>query len=308
MGLAYGLFALLGLLVAGIGFNVGHDALHGAYSSRSWVNELMGHSFTIMGANPYVWKSTHNVVHHSFTNIVEADGDLHPVKWLRFTKGLPQHPYHRFQHLYAPVLYCMTALVWVFRKDFDYIKRRRHLLYEKPPVPRKVYRELIVGKALYYLAFIGLPLLLMPMTCWQVLLGFCLMQAVAGFTLAVVFQLGHLVEGTEFHQLNSLSSGASSQLESWSVHQLKSSAIFAMRHRWNEWIYGGLNYQIEHHLFPRICHVHYRHLAPIVQKTAAEFHLPYVAYSSFGSAFASHLRYLKATGRSDDRQGVAEAA
>jgi linoleoyl-CoA desaturase len=287
------LVLILGFLTAGIGFNIGHDALHGSYSRHQWVNTLMGHTFTIMGAGVFNWKTMHNIVHHSYTNIAEADGDLHPMPWLRFSKDLPRFKRHRFQHWYAPILYCFTSVVWVFMKDYVHLRKPKHMIFQKPPTPRKEFIKLYLGKAAYYCAFLITPLVVMPMAWWQILIGFFLMHFVAGFCLAITFQLGHLVESTNF---SSLSAGADT-FETWSVHQLRSSANFSMKQPWASWVFGGLNYQIEHHLFPKICHVHYKRLSPIVQRTALEFDLPYNGYDTFSSAVRSHFRYLKALGR-----------
>ncbi len=286
---------LLGAFTAGIGFNISHDALHGAYSEHRWLNNLLGHTFTLIGASPYTWNIIHNIVHHSYTNIPGADGDLYSVKALRFfkTDGTPA-PYHRFQHWYAPALYALTSLVWVFSKDFVHIKRKHHYLFEKSPVPKKVLIFLYASKALYYFLFLGLPLLVSAFAWWQVLLGFLAMHFVAGFLLAMTFQLGHLVEGTSFPELTP----SVPMQNAWSAHQISASANFAVTSWWASWLFGGLNLQIEHHLFPKICHVHYRHLSPIVRRTAQEFDLPYHDFGSSLAAIHSHLRYLKYCGRS----------
>lgn len=282
----------LGFLVAGIGFNVSHDAIHGAYSDKKWVNSIMGHTFSLMGANVFNWKIAHNIIHHSYTNIPEADGDLHSVKWLKFFKEKQGMGMHRYQNWYALALYSLTSLVWVFSKDYVHISRKKHLLYEKTPPPLKEYLWLFSSKAAYYFAFIFLPMIVMPGPWWYVIIGFIAMHLVAGFTLAVTFQLGHLVEGTGFHSLKDNLTVP----ENWNVHQLRSSANFATDKIWPTWVFGGLNFQIEHHLFPKICHVHYKNLAPIVEKTAEEYGLPYNNYDTFLSALRSHLRYLKTTG------------
>jgi len=287
------LVILMGLLTSGIGFNIGHDAIHGAYSKWPWLNQVLGHTFSMMGASVFTWKTMHNIVHHSYTNIPGADGDLDPVRWLKFAETGGKRTYHRFQYLYALPLYSLTSLVWVFVKDFKYIGRKTHLAYEKPLTPRSEYFKLYAAKTAYYIAFIALPLILMPFAWWQILCGFIIMHLVAGFTLALTFQLGHLVEGTEFSDLTE--SGLVK--EKWCELQLKGSANFSPRSFWASWMFGGLNYQIEHHLFPKVCHVHYRYLAPIVKETAQEFNLPYTQYPTFLSALRSHLSYLKMTGR-----------
>ena len=289
-------WALLGFFAAGIGFNVGHDSIHGAYSKNRRLNRLLGHSFSLIGAHVYNWRILHNVIHHSYTNIAGADGDLHPVPFLRFypsKEGLK--PYHRFQHLYALPLYALTSLMWTLKKDFDHIFRKEHLMYEKPALPKGEFGELVAVKSLHYLLFFVLPIFVTGYAWWQVLAGFVLMHAVTGLKLALTFQLGHIVEGPDVHHLNP---GANS-MESWHRVQLKGTANFAPDDKVVNWLTGGLNYQIEHHLFPQTCHVHYPALAKIVKATAKKHGLPYHVYPTMRSALASHFRVIKAAGRGE---------
>lgn len=286
------LWMSLGALTAGIGFNIGHDANHGAYSAKGFVNDIMGASFLLLGADTHCWKVLHNTIHHSYTNIYEADGDLHPVSFLRFDRNGPLKYYHRFQHLYAPFLYALTSLVWVFRKDYQQIFRKKHLIFEIPEATNRQILNLILCKIVYYCAFLILPIFAFDLAWWQVLIGFLCMHFVAGFCLAIVFQLGHLVEGPIFPEL----SPDHSVNGSWWSHQLCTASNFSTQSRVAEWLFGGLNLQIEHHLFPKVCHVHYRYLSPIVRQTAQEFNLPYHERPHFFSALKSHIRVLKKLG------------
>lgn len=292
-GAMFGLIVAMGFLIAGIGFNVGHDAIHGACSSRTGVNHLFGYAFTLMGADVAVWRNLHNSIHHNYTNIPEADGDLHPVKWLRFYPHTDAAWYHKFQHVYAFALYTLTTFVWVFQKDYVHTNKEQHLIHKRGPASRRDWVELFVGKTLYYIAFLVVPMIVLPLAWWQVFIGFTAMHLVAGLSLALVFQLGHLVEGTSFPNIS-----ASGKTQApWLEHQLLTSANFATRNPLASFMLGGLNFQIEHHLFPGVCHVHYPQLAPIVKQTAKEHGLPYVEYPSFTAALRSHARYLYAMGR-----------
>ncbi|MDB5038578.1 MAG: fatty acid desaturase [Bacteriovoracaceae bacterium] len=287
-----GLCFFLGLLTTGIGFNIGHDAIHGAYSEKPLWNKILGYSFVLLGADVHNWKVLHNIIHHSYTNIPEADGDLHPVPFLRFSPGTPKKKMHKYQHYYALFLYGLTSLMWVFKKDYVHIRKKQHLIYKKRPATSHQYRELVFFKVAYYFAFLILPLAVLPFAWWQILLGFFVMHLAAGFTLAIVFQLGHIVEGPEFPSIP-----ADRLLKDiWLTHQLRTASNFATNSRVGDWLYGGLNFQIEHHLFPGICHVHYRAIAPIVRATAVEFDLPYYEQKTFFSAVKSHLRLLKSLG------------
>jgi linoleoyl-CoA desaturase len=288
-----GLWALMGYFKVGIGFNIGHDALHGAYSANPTVNWLMGHSFSLLGAHGYTWKILHNRIHHSYTNIVGADGDLHGISWLRFFKSdVGLKPYHRFQYLYAPLLYSLTSLVWVFRKDFQHIGKRRHMIYDKPELPPFEMTKLWAVKVGYLATILGLPMLVGGYTFLQTIGGFVLMHLVTGLVLALVFQLGHIVEIATFRQLDK----DRAALPSWHRMQLEGSSNFCTNNPLVDWVCGGLNFQIEHHLFPHVCHVHYPALSKIVKATAEKHGLRYNNFPTLTSALASHFRTLKANG------------
>lgn len=289
------LWLLMGVFSAGIGFNVGHDALHGAYSSSRSLNRILGHSFTMIGAHADNWRTLHNVIHHSYTNIAGADGDLHPGAWFRFFQSTaPAKAMHRFQHLYAIPLYALTSLVWVFKKDFDHIHKTEHYIYKKPKAKKHAYKLLVATKAAYLFAFLVLPVWLGGYTVGQVILGFVAMHAIQGLFLAMVFQLGHLVEGPEIHLLEEHEAPFAAQLQ----HQLRSTANFAPRNLLVRFFTGGLNYQIEHHLFPQMCHVHYPAVSLIVKDAAQKHGLPYFEYPTMRAALRSHFRYLRAAGKS----------
>ncbi len=284
----------LGFLVAMIGFNVGHDALHGAMSSSSRVNKILGHSFTLLGANPYLWQIGHNTIHHTYTNIPGHDDDIDAAPVLmRMADDGPLHPWHRAQHFYGFALYALTTISWVLRKDYwkffqwqgsAHVPGGRH--------PRAELFNLFFYKALNYTVFLVLPTLLLPYSFWQVLGGWALMHAASGLTLALVFQLAHVVEGPAFP----LPDENLTIEDSWAVHQLRTTANFAVGSPLTAFLTGGLNQQVEHHLFPRICHAHYPALSAIIRETAAEYGLPYMTYPTFGTALASHYRTLRRFG------------
>lgn len=286
------IFALMGMFCAGIGFNVGHDALHDAYSKKTWVNDLMGHSYTLLGANVYNWKILHNKIHHTYTNVEGADGDLETVKFLRFYEGQEGYRfYHRFQFIYAPFFYALTSLVWVFKKDFDHIFKPQHMLYKKPELPKWEFARLVFCKLLYLMIFIGLPVLLSPLALGTVLLGFVLMHFVQGLCLAFTFQLGHLVEGPEVIEMPK-----SGKLPSWHVLQLQGTSNFGTLCPLSAWLFGGLNQQVEHHLFPKVSHVHYPALSKIVKRLAHKHGHPYHEHKTFFHALRSHFRLLRKLG------------
>lgn len=283
--LAVGACALLGLIVAGIGFNIAHDAVHGAYSSNRVVNRVLGAWFDVLGASSYNWSRAHNMVHHTFTNVPGTDHDLEPGPFLLLHQRPRPAFIYRFQHLFAFPLYAFTMIVWVFKKDFAQIADRS--MTGSGPSKRGAV-SMIFGKLLHFGVFVGLPMAVSPYAWWQVLVGYGVMLAVTGFTLAIVFQLAHVVEGTAFPlpaENNRLSNG-------WAAHQLRTTANFSQGSPWATFFLGGLNNQIEHHLLPGICHIHYAALAPLVRQVAREHGLPYLDSGKFTQALAAHVRTL----------------
>ena len=293
------MFALsitLGVFSALIGFNVCHDALHGSYSSVPFINHTLGGIFHLLGANTYNWKISHNVVHHTYTNIHEHDDDLVIVPGL--VSVCPQdrpNSFQRYQQYYAFALYGMAGLAWVFTKDYIRFFKEKVGGIDTSNHPRIEVFKLFFFKILYYLIVIALPLLLLPITWWQFLIGFVAMQMAKGFVLGLVFQLAHIVERLEFPEPD-----IDGQMEdNWASHQMRTTANFGITNRLTSFLCGGLNMQIEHHLFPKVCHTHYPALSKIVKKTAGEYGLPYYENTSFITALVSHFKVLKKFGKEE---------
>lgn len=288
-----GLFSatlIMGIGLAGIGLSVMHDANHGAYSSRSWINQLIGYSINFIGANALNWKIQHNVLHHSFTNIHDHDEDIRPRGILRLSPHTAWKRIHRFQFIYAWLLYGLMTIAWIFVNDFARIVRYyREGILKTQKV--NILREwaILIGSKLFYIAYIFVvPLLTTSLSWWWILIGILLMHYVAGFILAIIFQPAHVIEGTQYplpDENNSIETN-------WAIHQLMTTTNFGNKSRWFSWYAGGLNFQIEHHLFPTVCHVHYRHIARIVEQTVVEFGLPYRRCRTFAGALAGHARLL----------------
>lgn len=285
----------LGVFSAFIGFNVCHDALHGSYSSNSFINKTLGSIFHLLGANDYNWKISHNVVHHTFTNIHDHDDDLIVAPGL--VSVCPQDkpkPIQRFQHYYAFLLYGFASLAWVFAKDYVKFFQDRIGNFPTPKHPPIEHFKLFFFKLLYYILVIVLPLVLIDtITWWQFIIGFVVMQMAKGFVLGLVFQLAHIVEYLQFPEPDV----TGTMEDVWAAHQLRTTANFGINNFLTCFFCGGLNMQIEHHLFPKICHTHYRAISSIVKTTAHEYNLPYYENRSFTSALASHYRTLRRFGK-----------
>ncbi len=299
-GLVTNLWAMLalcmvmGLGIAGIGLSIMHDANHGGYSNKSWVNNLLGFSLNLVGGNAFNWKVQHNVLHHTYTNIHEVDEDISPRGILRMTPYGQWKFFHRFQHVYAWFFYGLLTLVWVVQKDFSRLMNyHRHGLVKKQKANIFIEWVILIASKLFYVFYIFvLPAVLLPLTWWQITVGFLVMHYVGGFILAIIFQPAHVIDGTEYP----MPDDEGKMENSWAVHQLLTTTNFANKNRLLNWYVGGLNFQVEHHLFPNICHVHYRKISPIVQRTAEEFGLPYKSQPTFIGALLGHAKLLKQLG------------
>lgn len=291
-----GCCAIMGVAMAGIGFSVSHDALHGAYSHNPRVNAAIGFTFDLLGASGYMWKITHNVIHHTYTNIHGIDEDLEVTPLLRLSPVAKHHPWQRFQHLYAPIAYSMSTINWVFVKDFDLFSRKNLGPYLDKKHPRAQYAVLVFSKLFSLTWMLALPLLLLPVAWWQVIIGFLTMHLIGGTILGVIFQLAHVVEQTQHPVPDSLGR----MPNGWLVHEMITTANFCVGNKLLTWYCGGLNHQIEHHLFPKTCSVHYPAISPIVRAVAEKHGVPYHLNPTFTGAFASHLKMLRRLGAAEE--------
>jgi len=281
---------IMGIGVAGIGLAVMHDANHGSYSRSSRVNKILGYSINLIGGHYFNWQVQHNTLHHTFTNIDGHDEDIDSRGFMRFSPHAPYKKMHRLQFIYAWFLYGLMTFSWVIKKDFKQLIR-----YEKKgflAMRKKKFRpelfKLIAWKLFYYTYMLVIPMLVLHVSWWQILIGFAIIHYTGGLILALVFQPAHVVEHLDFP----LPDNSGNMENDWAVHQLYTTSNFAPKSFLLTWYVGGLNFQVEHHLFPTICHIHYRKISAIVKQTAEEFNYPYHSYPTFVQAIASHTRML----------------
>jgi linoleoyl-CoA desaturase len=296
IGGVYGLFfsyILLGFAIAIGTMNIAHDALHGAYASNSFKNRLFGLMMDFSGGSSFYWRKEHTIDHHTFTNIAEHDGDLGVPFVLRLCPKAPRYWFHRFQHIYAPFLYSINFIKWIYYSDNRRIFNIIRLRNQAPGNPSDLEIFLmILFKFIHFSVFIALPILLLPVTWWVVVLGYLCFLATAGLTMTVIFQLAHIVEGVAFP----LPDEEGKMDNSFLKHQLATTSNFAVNSRIVNFLFGGLNFQVEHHIFPHVCHTHLKKISPIVRETAREFGLPYHENPTFFSAIRSHFRTLQRLG------------
>lgn len=279
---------LLGGLTAGIGFNIMHDGIHGSFSSHEWVNYLAGLSLNFLGANNFMWKTKHNIIHHTYTNIQGVDDDLEARPWLRLCETQRFYLIHRYQHWYFWAAYSLLYLFWVFFTDYQKYFRKK--VGDIPLKPMSWYDHLIFWgfKGIHAAIFIVIPIYHLGFMSWMI--GFLTFGLFTGLVLSIVFQLAHTVEETQFPQADVTTHLVEDE---WAIHQLKTTANFATNNRVISWLLGGLNFQVEHHLFPRISHVHYPAISRIIREACADFKVPYLEHPKMRLAIVSHISHLK---------------
>lgn len=288
-------WAIMGLGISGIGLSIMHDANHGAYSKNPRVNKAVGRIVNLVGGYAPTWKIQHNILHHSYTNVHGHDEDVSPaLAILRFSPSDKYMPIHRFQFIYAWFFYSLMTVMWITTKDFQQLFRYKKMDLTKTENKKfgPLLWELIGTKALYYVYVVVIPIIFIDMAWWATILLMLMMQMIAGFILAVVFQPAHVVPETKFP----IPDRDLTIENNWAIHQLETTSNFAPKSNILYWLIGGLNYQVEHHLFPNICHVHYKDLSKIVKATAKEFGVPYHSEPTFFSAIRSHGKMLKKLG------------
>ena len=283
--------ASLALAICGIGFNLQHDANHSSYSDRRTINHLVGITLDVLGASSYVWKWKHNIFHHTYTNVDGLDEDINIGFWARLSPTQSRRRAHGLQHYYIWFIYGFLLAKWQFVDDVKNVVQGRVADNRMPRPRRWALLELVAGKVTFLAWAFVVPLLFHPW--WAVLLCYGAISFVVAVMLATVFQMAHCSARATFPTL----SETGDVPRSWAVHEVESTIDFARGSRILTWYLGGLNYQIEHHLFPKISHVHYPRLAPLVAAVCAEFGVRYTVYDRFLPAVSSHWHWLQQMGR-----------
>jgi linoleoyl-CoA desaturase len=283
---------VLGGLTAAIGFNVMHDGAHGSFSKYKWLNKMAAVSVNVLGADNFMWRMKHNIIHHAYTNIEGVDDDIDARPFLRLCKEQKYYKMHKFQHWYFWMAYSLLYIWWIFFTDY-----KKYFMQRIGPVPLQKMNWLnhlsFWGfKLIHALLFIALPIYLVGFMSW--LIGFLVFAMFAGFVLSIVFQLAHTVEDTHFPLPNETSGKMEDE---WAIHQLKTTANFATKNKLVSWFVGGLNFQIEHHLFPKISHVHYPAISKIIKQACIEYGITYIEYARVRSAVVSHIAHLRQMGK-----------
>ena len=286
-------YVVMGLGTSGIGLSIMHDANHGAYSNDKRVNHALGYLINFIGGYHVTWQIQHNVLHHSFTNIHGHDEDL-DQNVMRFSPDQKRKPIFKFQAYYATFFYGLLSIYRYLIKDLQQLLRynKMELLAQQGHTFTGTLLELVITKSLYLVLTLLLPIYLLELPWTQVFLGFFVMHFIAGLILALIFQPAHIIEETDFY----VTDENGSVENNWAIHEMRTTANFANGSRWFSWLIGGLNFQVEHHLFPHVCHVHYRGISGIVKATAEEYDVPYHQHTTFLDALKSHYSMLNKLG------------
>jgi linoleoyl-CoA desaturase len=289
------LTAILGLSIAAIGFNIQHDGGHRAYSDHQWVNKIMAMTLDMMGGSSYLWDWKHNSIHHTYPNIEGQDDDINLGFLGRLAPQQRRHKFHRLQGIYLWFLYGFMAIKWHLIDDFYQITVGRIGTHKIPRPKGKDLVIFIAGKVVFFMLAFGIPMMLHPW--YAVLFVYVTAAFVSGVVLSVVFQLAHCVGEADFPVPIHVAGGAERMQTDWAVHQVQTTVDFARGNRILCWFLGGLNFQIEHHLFHKICHVHYPALSKVVEQTCRDFGIQYAEHKTLFSAIASHFKWLVEMGR-----------
>ncbi len=282
----------MGGLTAAIGFNVMHDGGHGSFSGSSFWNKIAAFSVNGLGASAIMWNNKHNIIHHTYTNIDGVDDDIEIKPMLRMCATQKKYKIHRFQHIYVWLLYTQLLIIWVFATDYTKYFRKKVGTVAIKKMSGFDHFAFWAAKVFYYGMMIALPIYMVGFASW--LIGFLILSMFAGLILSVVFQLAHTVEETAFPVPAVVTNDIENE---WAIHQVETTANFATKNKLISWLVGGLNFQIEHHLFPKISHVHYPAISKIIKATCAEFNVKYIEYRKMRHALVSHTLYLRKMGR-----------
>jgi linoleoyl-CoA desaturase len=274
-----------GISWAGIGFNVVHDAAHGSYSKNKKVNDALSYLFDFMGASSTLWKSKHNRIHHSFANIEGIDDDIDTGNLLRLGVSQKWQWYHLFQGIYATVLYAFIYILWISQKDLQ-----KYLTSKIGNIDIKGFgkienRLFWVFKIVYVILYWIIPPVLFG---WNGVWGYLIAAGICGVSISIVFQLAHIVGKTQFPTINN-----QEVIESnFQIHQVNTTADFATKDPITSWLLGGLNFQVIHHLFPKISHVHYPEIQKLAKEIFKKYNIRYNEYSTLFGAIWAHYTHI----------------
>lgn len=285
----YFCFMALGVLTIFVALNIGHDAAHHTFSENKKHNNLLLYSFDFLGASGYMWRLKHVHSHHPHVNIPDMDGDIKQSNLVRIFPNAPYLSFHQYQYLYMPILYLFYTLHWLLFRDFkDYWNTK---ISGKPKLQHKKSEclKFLIGKVMFFSRMLLIPYILLPFSFSSILLGFVLFHFTASFTVALALVSAHIGEDSVYPEPDA----DGNMSTSWVRHQIETTSDFATDNMLLTHLFGGFNHHVVHHLFPKICHIHYPTLTKILISTCNDFDIPYKSNPTLTRAIFSHLNFLK---------------
>ena len=270
-------------------FNVGHDALHNAISKNRLVNKFWAYSYDLLGVNTYMWRFMHHQGHHACLNIDGEDMSLETATLFRLSSHQKRKNIHKYQHLYAFLIYGSYLFYYVFLKDYKYFFSKSNLHLKNINHPLKEWVILFFGKFFYITYMLIIPVYILPYSWQFVLFTFCITLFIIGIVMSFTFQTTHIIDTTAYPQ-------SKNEYENHVFHVFETTADYATENPVANWFFGGLNVHVIHHLRSDICHIHYPPLTKIVKATALEFGIKYRENLTVADAVKAHLRQLKKLG------------
>lgn len=268
---------------SGIGFCIMHDGNHGAFSDSALLNKTASATSECLGVSSGIWDKKHDSVHHDGVNVLGVDEDIEARPLLRMHEGQKWYRIYKYQHYYWPFAYSLLYLVWPLKDFYKYFSGK--VMGERLRFKFADHLLFWGGKIFFGVMLVAIPIHQVGFHQW--LVGFLSFAMPLGFLLSVVFQPAHVVRGVKNSTIEEAQYGDSTE------HQISHTANFAPKNKFITWWIGGLNYQIDHHVFRMISHVHYPVIHKILKAVCDEYNFPMVILPTARAALVSHIGKLK---------------
>lgn len=287
--ITYVLFGISGILLA---FNASHDAVHDTLFTKKAHNRIAHYLiFNLQGVNATLWKKRHISSHHIFPNVDGCDADIDDNPFIRLSRIHKFKWNHKFQHLYAPLIYCVYTLHWILVKDFIYLSKKEVANMKNLSYSVGFVLELVLLKLLYLVLVVLIPCYFSELDIKHFVISFLIMHCFISIFFVLTLIISHLTTLTSFPTADKNGFLPTCYHE----HQLAVSLDYHPTSKLANWIFGGFNSHAAHHLFPNLPHTVYTQITPTIQEVAAKFSLPYNQLTMI-KAIRSHFKYLKILG------------
>lgn len=272
-----------------LGLNIGHDAAHNTVFKKKKKNTYLLLVFELLGTSSYNWVNRHLGAHHLFPNIINYDSDIQQTDIVKIFPEDKHKKMHAYQHFYMPLVYLFYILRWIVYRDFKDYHQTSIGAFDNSKFPRKELFKIVFSKLFYLGYVILLPSLVLGISIWSMVLAFFVLTLSGSFVITMVLLSTHVGENTNFPSPNE--DGV--MPHSWSYHQLLTTSDFSTDNPIINFLFGGFNHHVIHHLFPNICHIHYPELTKILSRTAKKYGAPYKQNKYLYAAMFSHFKLLK---------------